>query len=134
MEPYVEHVPDPIFLTADQFPLHKRRVDRTDFVQLDGQGLKPSVRNHKRHSGSRSRQTKKFVLYRERYSLPMKLQGLSPGGMFDVCVPLDHRQDLSYWGTSYSEASMVTTLPGSVDAVLGSAYSHVIALIAIEHL
>lgn len=78
--------------------------------------------------------SEKFVLYRERYSLSIKLQGLSPEGMFGLCVPIERGQELSYWGTSVSQPSMVATLPGSADAVLGSGYAHAIALVAIDHL
>ncbi len=77
---------------------------------------------------------RKFVLYRERYNLQIELQGLSPDGMMGICIPLDFHQGPVVWGKQYAREAIPATIPGPVDAMLGSGYGQLIALISIDHL
>ena len=76
----------------------------------------------------------RFVFYREHYDLAVKLQGLTPEGMLGISIPLEFNQDLNYWGQEYSTSMLVGTLPGGADAILSQGYSHLVALVAIDHL
>ena len=78
--------------------------------------------------------SEKFVLYRERYSLQIKLQGLTPDGMLGICIPLDLDLGPVVWGKEYTREAIPVTLPGPVDANLGSGYAQLIALIPLDQL
>ena len=78
--------------------------------------------------------SRKFVLYRERYNLPIKLQGLSPDGMLGICIPFDFNLGPVVWGKQYVREAIPATIPGPIDATLGAGYGQFIALISIDHL
>lgn len=94
---------------------------------------KPLIAGEFRHQISAIK-SENFVLYREHYNLPVRLQGLSPGGMLGLCIPLNYNQDLNYWGSEYSASSIVAALPGSADAILSQGYAHTVVLINIARL
>ncbi len=78
--------------------------------------------------------SRKFVLYRERYNLEIKLQGMTPDGMLSICIPIDLDLGPVVWGTRYTRQALPVAIPGPVDATLGAGYGQLMILIPLEHL
>lgn len=73
--------------------------------------------------------TRDFLLYREHYSLPVKLEGLAPDGFLGVALPLDYDHELVYWGKACPDWGLGASLPGPADAVLGGGHAQVVVMI-----
>ena len=76
--------------------------------------------------------TEKCYLYRERYNLPVKLQGLSPEGMLCLGAFLGYGHTPTLWGKGFSTATMPLTGPGALDTDFGPGHSELIAIVGLE--
>lgn len=78
--------------------------------------------------------SEKFFVYRERYDLPLVIRGLSPDDMLVIGVPIEYDRLPTYWRTQRSKSEMVATLPGPLDANIGSGHRQLVAMVALGHL
>lgn len=76
----------------------------------------------------------KFIVYRERFSLPVHIQGLTPEGMLAFSVPLSYEEEPLYWNQARADGTMPAALPGPLDARLSRGHAQLIAMVSVEHL
>lgn len=54
--------------------------------------------------------TAEFTIYREHFSLPVEVQGVSPDNTFAIGAPIYTGREARYWGRPYSGSTMPSTL------------------------
>lgn len=86
-----------------------------------------------RHSVS-SVKTAAFTIYRERFCLPVDVQGVSPGNTLVIGAPIYTGREARYWGAPYSGSTLPSTLPGPLDVKLDAGHHHQVVIIDLSHL
>jgi hypothetical protein len=74
-------------------------------------------------------QTPAVTLYRERFDLGCRVQGLSPPNVFAFSVPLHMGRHSNFWGAPLHKSGFPATLPGGLDAEMNSGQEHLIVLV-----
>ncbi len=78
--------------------------------------------------------TAEFTIYRERFSVPVDVQGVSPNDTFVIGAPIYTGREAQYWGTPYSGSTMPSSLPGPLDVKLDTGHYHQVAIIDLRFL
>jgi AraC family transcriptional regulator, ethanolamine operon transcriptional activator len=78
--------------------------------------------------------TPNWLLYRESFLGALRVQGMSPAGMFGFTVPLRLGGRSHYWGEALHERGLPASLPGALDARMDAGQDHVIALTRLDWL
>ncbi|WPL15403.1 transcriptional regulator EutR [Thiorhodovibrio winogradskyi] len=78
--------------------------------------------------------TKSVVLYREHFSAPTRLRGISPPGMLVVVVPLQLGERTRYDGHDPQPSVIRLSAPGALDAIVDADSAHFILLIDLDFL
>lgn len=86
-----------------------------------------------RHSVS-SVKTAAFTIYRERFCLPVDVQGISPRNTLAMCAPIYIGREARFWGAPYSGSILPSTLPGPLDVKLDAGHHHQVAIIDLSFL
>jgi AraC-like DNA-binding protein len=73
--------------------------------------------------------TESVVLYREHFSAPTRLRGMSPVGKLSIVVPLRHGERTRYLGQNPRPAMIGMSYPGVLDAIVDGGDEHLILLI-----
>ena len=72
------------------------------------------------------------VLYREQFSTPTLVRGLSPPGMLVVLVPLVMGRYSNFWKSPLHERGLPAMMPGGVHAEFSAGQQHLMALIKLD--
>ncbi len=86
------------------------------------------------HHGKRYLVTPAFTAYVETFSLPTRVQGLSPPGLLTVAVPIRLGPRSAYWSAERRAPGFPAMLPGSLDVVIDGGQVHLLVLIDLAHL
>lgn len=78
--------------------------------------------------------TADFIIYRERYSLPVDIQGLSPDNALAIAAPIYTAREAQFWSTPYEGSILPSTLPGPLDVKLDAGHYHQILIINLSYL
>ncbi|EIC19753.1 helix-turn-helix domain-containing protein [Thiorhodovibrio frisius] len=78
--------------------------------------------------------TESVVLYREYFSAPTRLRGISPPGMLVVVVPLQLGEGTRFFGRDPQSSVINFSAPGPLDAVVDAHNAHFILLMGVEFL
>ncbi|NOQ78291.1 MAG: helix-turn-helix domain-containing protein [Gammaproteobacteria bacterium] len=70
-----------------------------------------------------------ITLYREKFDIGCRLQGLSPANIFAVGVPLPSGMRSVYWGKSVCDSSLPIGLPGGMSTLLRKGHDHIVLLV-----
>lgn len=73
--------------------------------------------------------TESVVLYRERFSVPVRLRGMSPPNMLGVVVPLNLGEETRFGGRVPEPSVIRFFEPGALDALVDAEYAHFILLL-----
>jgi len=76
--------------------------------------------------------TSSLIIYREDFSGPIHVRGMSPQGMLAVALPMRVGDKSRYWGTSPAGSTLPATLPGGLDVVLDAGQEQLVVLVALE--
>ncbi len=71
----------------------------------------------------------RLILYRERYWVRTRIQGLMPPGMFGFSVPLQVGRDTRWWGEALHEDGLPASMPGGMHVELAPGQQHLVALL-----
>lgn len=75
-----------------------------------------------------------FIVYREAFSSPMSVVGLSPSGLLGIGVPLSIGNGVEYWRQGHSSSSCPLSLPGPLHVTWDHPHEQIVALIDLESL
>ncbi len=78
--------------------------------------------------------TESVLLYREHFSAPTRLRGLSPPGRLVMAVPYQHGELTRYGGGEPQHQVMPISYPGVLDAVVDGGDTHFMVLIDLHFL
>lgn len=78
--------------------------------------------------------TAEFTIYREHFSVPVDVQGMSPDNTLVIGAPIYTGREAQYWGSPYSGSTMPSTLPGPLDVKLDAGHYHQVAIIDLRFL
>lgn len=78
--------------------------------------------------------TRRFMLYRESYSLGLRLNGLSPPGMMGISFGIKDTGGSVYWGAIPDKRSIPAMLPGALDVGFGASHEHLILFVLVSEL
>lgn len=79
-------------------------------------------------------QTTEFIIYRERFTVPVDVVGISPENTVVLGAPMSIGRGAYYWHTPYCENIMPSSLPGPLDVSLAAGHTHQVALVDIPFL
>lgn len=79
-------------------------------------------------------QTPSFVMYREKFSLPLHIQGLSPPDMLGIGIPMHLGREARYWGVRHEGHSLPATLPGALDAKIAAGHFQLVIFVHLKSL
>ena len=78
--------------------------------------------------------TPNWLAYCESFQGALRIQGLTPAGMFGYSVPLRTGGSSSFWGGSLHERGLPASLPGALDARVDAGQSQLILLVRLDWL
>lgn len=73
-----------------------------------------------------------ITLYRERFDLGCRLQGLSPANVFALGVPLQSGLRSTYWDVPVCDSGLPIALPGGMDTLLDTGHDHLVLLVELR--
>lgn len=85
------------------------------------------------HSMS-SVKTAAFTIYRERFSLPVDVQGISPGKTLVMGAPIYFGRQARYWGAPYAGSTLPSLLPGPLDVKFDAGHHHQVVIVDLSYL
>jgi hypothetical protein len=77
--------------------------------------------------------TPSVILYRESFDSRLRVQVLTPAGMFGFTIPIWLGSRSRYWESPYSASGLPASMPGALDAVIDAGQPHLIVLISLDH-
>ncbi len=72
-----------------------------------------------------------LLVYRESYSLGVRLRGLTPAGMLGFGFPVAPQATATYWGRLHTGRSAPATVPGTLEAMVEPGHQQIVAFLNI---
>lgn len=94
---------------------------------------RPLARGAFRHTVKALR-TAEFILYRERFDMPVDVIGISPKDTVVLGAPITIGRGAYYWHTPYSDNILPSSLPGPLDVTLAAGHFHQVAVVNLTFL
>jgi AraC family ethanolamine operon transcriptional activator len=76
--------------------------------------------------------TPALILYQETFASAVRVQGLTPAGMFGFSVPVRLGARSAFWGKPFTESGLPASMPGGLDAVVDARQTHLIGLFSLD--
>jgi AraC family ethanolamine operon transcriptional activator len=77
-------------------------------------------------------QTPLFWMYREKFSLPLHIQGMSPPDMLGIGIPMSSGREARFWGVCHEDHSLPSTLPGALDARIMAGHFQLVIFVQLK--